>query len=173
MRIMKKAFIVALLALSNLAYLSADLIPTGCHNVLRTVTVANCSAFPDYTLVGYIYLIQSGGHKVIQIQENVPIDKGYKLNTLKVYALKTSFVSASGGLSAINFDEMATIIEPSAFLNPAPTYVVDADPLKSEKFVYKIAGVTAGKLVLYVAEHTMEYNNGQAPVTEYFQPPVN
>lgn len=165
---MKKTLLITLFILCSLAYLSADVIPTGYHVVPREVTINNCSAFPQFKLVGYIYLIQNGQYQVYEIQENVPINKGYKLNTFKIYALSTLYIDACGGLSAVNFSAISAIVPASDFIDPAAITVKNEDPLAKEKIVYSIAGIVNGQLVLFVSEHTLEYSNGQPPVTEHF-----
>lgn len=166
---MKKFMLLVLFMLISLAFLTADIIPSGYRYVPRYVKIANCSQFPEYSVVGVISQItQNGALKLVELQDNMVMDKGYKFNGFQIYALKKSFITASGGLTAIDFDTIKTTIPPADIVDPAPFTVKDSSPLASETVIYKIAGVVNNKLVLYVAEYTLAYRNGQPSETRYF-----
>jgi hypothetical protein len=157
--------IFALLAISSFA----DVIPPDSHFVTRTVMIANCNAYPEIRLVGYITGISFQGYKLDEIKENVALNKGYKFNTYKVYALKTSFVQNAGGVSAIDFTPIAAKLPALGIIDPGSYYIENTKPLATETYVYRIWGYdTAGKLIVYLSKSTITYNDGTpAKITEF------
>lgn len=142
--------------------LSGDVIPEHTHYVERQVMVTNLSAFPEVVLVAYVTGPMIASYEVALIQENVPLNKGYKFNQLRVFALKKSALDDKGGLAAINFQRIAATRPPAEILDPAGTYVDNESPLIFEAHYYRIQQVTAAVLTLKLERSLYRYNNGAA-----------
>jgi hypothetical protein len=168
-KIILSILIIALLTISGFA----DVIPPHYHVVTRTVVIANTSQFPEVQLVGYITGPTISGFQIDQIKENVALVKGYKMNTYKLYAVKTSFIQSAGGLAAINFSAIAQRVAPIDILDPGSYAIENTKPIASENVVYRIWGYNAnGQLVVYLARKTITFSDGTAPqTTDYtYQP---
>ncbi len=147
----------------------ADVIPPDSHYVTRTVTVANTSAFPEIQLVGYITGPTIQGYQVELIKENTALVKGYKFNAYKVFALKSSFIQASGGISSVDLASIAARVAPVNIIDPGSYYIENTKPLLTETYVYRIWGYDGnGRLIVYLSRSTLTFNDGTpAKVTDY------
>lgn len=165
---MKKMILVLSIIIFCATYFYGDVIPPDSHYVTRSVTISGLSAYSDLQLIGYITGPMIQGYEITAIKENVSLNKGYKFNTFKVYAIKTSLVEAKGGLDAIDFSQVVAVLAPVAILDPGSYYVANSNPLSAETVVYKVAGYKDNTLVLYIAERKLEYNNGASPKMETY-----
>jgi hypothetical protein len=166
---MKKILFFGLILAGFVSSIFADVIPPDSHYVTRTVVVSNCSQFPEIQLVGYITGPTISGYQVEQIKDNTALTKGYKFNTYKVYAVKTSFIQKAGGISAIDFSAIAARVAPVDIIDPGSYYIGNTKPLASDNFVYRIWGYNSnGRLIVYLAQKTLTFNDGTpAQVTNY------
>jgi hypothetical protein len=169
---MKKMLLIAIMAFACFIQASADVIPPNSHLVTKTVVFSNCSQFPDIQLAGYITGPTIPTYQIDQIKENVALAKGYKFNIYKVYALKTSFVQAKGGIAGIDFAPIVLKVAPVDIPDPGSYYIENTKPLASEALVYRIYGYNAAnQLVVYLSQRTLTYTDGTQPqVTNYTYP---
>jgi hypothetical protein len=108
------------------------------------------------------------GYELLIVEQDVPLTKGYKFNTLKLYAIRQEVIDAAGGIENIDYDSLIQVVSPVEIIDPAGFTIEDANPLVSEKITYTVWGVENGTLVLYISERRLEYNDGSPDTVEYF-----
>ncbi|MBN2532687.1 MAG: hypothetical protein JXB88_07350 [Spirochaetales bacterium] len=165
---MKNIIIIGILLTVWIGICCADVIPEGHHIVSRGVIIANCNDYPDYTLVGYITGPMIDDYELLVVKQDVAINKGYKFNTFRLYAIRQEVIQAMGGVEYIDYSYLIDIIPPVSIINPAAFTIEDANPLSSETIIYTIYGIENGKLVLYISERRLGFNDGSSPVIEYY-----
>lgn len=165
---MKKNIIILLLLILCIQISTGDVIPGGHHVVSRSVTISNCDEYPDYTLVGYITGPMIVDYELLIVEQDVHLNKGYKFNELKLYAIRSDVINAMGSVENIDFGYLTRVAAPIEIIDTAPTYVVDANTLISEAIVYTIWGVSEGELIIYISERRLEYDDGSPPTIRRF-----
>ena len=168
---MKKLFIIGLLIIIWISCSWADIIPEGHHIVYRSVTVSNCNDYPDYTLVGYITGPMINGYEILVIEQDKIINKGYKFNDIKLYAIQQDVIQQMGGIENIDFDYLTGVTSPAAIINPAYYTIQDANPLISDTIIYTIWGIEDGRLIMYISERRLGFNDGSPETVEYYSYP--
>lgn len=165
---MKKILCLGILLIAGFSLIHADVIPAGHHVVSRVVTIANCDDYPGYTLVGYITGPMIADYDLQIIEQDVPLNKGYKFNEMKLYAVHQDVIETIGRVEDLNFSELTQIIAPVEIIDPGPFVIEDANPLVKETVVYTIWGEANGELILYISERRLDYNNGAPPTVEHY-----
>ncbi len=147
---------------------SADIIPQDSHPVAGEVTITNLDRFPNFVLVGYVTGPMIETHEVYLIEENQPLTKGYKFNSLRLFAIESTALANVGGLAGIDFQAVCQEITPADVMDPYRGYVSNANPLASEHYYYEVESVSAQKLVLRPQRKVSTFNDGQADrIVEY------
>lgn len=157
-----KYLITVLITLTCLPPLLADVIQNGYHSVNREVVFVNLEAFPELSLVAFIQG-PTGVPAPYVITNNVPLTKGYKFNTLTVYAISNTLLTSKGGPGNLTFN-----ISNGNVIDPYGGTVIDANPLVYEKIVYQISGYSNANVILKVKQRIQTYNNGSKPVTNNY-----
>ena len=143
----------------------ADVIPEGCHVVHREVSLTNLKDFPEFLLIGYITGPMIDGYELQVIEDNVPLDKGYKFNTYALFAITKSLIEEAGGVENIDFKKIADTIPPVEILDPGDQYVADENPLSEEYYYYAIVKATDDTLQVKLTRQVLKYQNGQPDKT--------
>ena len=143
----------------------ADIIPEGSHVVHREVSITNLKDFPEFLLIGYITGPMIDGYEIQVIEDNVPLNKGYKFNTYSLFAITKSLVQQAGGVEKIDFKKIAESIPPIEILDPGDQYVVDENPLSEEFYYYAIIKATDETLQMKLTRQVLKYQNGQPDKT--------
>lgn len=158
---MNKIFMtMAGLMLIGWSSVSGDMIPGDSHYVERSVYLTNVADFPDVTLIGYITGPMVENYSVYVVQSNVPLDKGYKFNKLRIFALKKSAVEQKGGLAAIDFKRLAAAHPPAEMLDPAGYYLSNDHALASEAHFYRISQATDATMTLTLDRSIYRFKDG-------------
>jgi hypothetical protein len=165
---MKKALLLFLCIFLIPVAGRSDVIPVGSHVVIRDVVISNIRSFPDISVIAYIKgpMIQS--YEVNQVQENIPINLGYKFNTLNIFIVKNTYITNSNGINNINFDSLAPTYLNADFLAPYMSAISDDQPLVYEKITYVIQGTTDTALTLHISERLLRFNDGTPDVVESY-----
>jgi len=148
----------------------ADVIPVGTRYAPRTVRIVNQKNFPNISLIGWIIPVNGTKPSAYKITENTNITKGYKFNTLKIYAVENSFL-AGKNIDSIKFDKESKAKPVFGDIDISSQIVPKKDPLISDSILYSIAGFCSDFLILckskeYVfykdrkIEHTFEVYSG-------------
>lgn len=143
----------------------ADIIPEGSHVVHREVSITNLKGFPEFLLIGYITGPMIDGYEIQVIEDNVPLNKGYKFNTYSLFAITKSLVEQAGGVENIDFKKIAESIPPIEILDPGDQYVADENPLSEEFYYYAIVKATDDTLQVKLTRQVLKYQNGQPDKT--------
>ena len=143
----------------------ADVIPEGYHFVHREVSITNLKDFPEFLLIGYITGPMIDGYEIQVIEDNVPLNKGYKFNTYSLFAITKSLVEQAGEIENIDFKKIAETIPPIEILDPGDQYVADENPLSEEFYYYTIIKATDETLQVKLTRQVLKYQNGQPDKT--------
>jgi hypothetical protein len=148
--------IVLLIALK----LFSDVLPPNSHEVERSVYITNVSAYHDIYLIGMVKFVGSTVDTIYRIQDNIPLYKGYKFNTLDIFAIEASLVDDNISLNSAAIDHIYTNYTPAEVLDPYGGTVTNDDPLQAEQYFYKIERVTDMNLYLRLYKAILTYNDG-------------
>ncbi len=157
--------ICILLLAGTATLLRADIIPDGHHFVNREVSLTNLKDFPEFLLVGYITGPMIDGYEIQIIEDNVPLDKGYKFNAYKLFAILKSLAEQAGGVENIDLKKIADTTPPVEILDPGDQYVPDDNPLSEEYYYYTIIKATDETLNIKLTRQVLKYQNGQPDKT--------
>ncbi|MCD6497188.1 MAG: hypothetical protein J7M25_02655 [Deltaproteobacteria bacterium] len=145
-----------------------DGIPPGYHLVFRDVLITNVDEHPDIVLVAYVVGPMIDTYEAAVVEQGVPLNKGYKFNSLRLFALQKSAFDNAGGLAGIDFKSLAATIEPAEIIDPGMYLVVDENPLQTEECFYRIQSTGAGVVTLALKSRVLKYNNGTTDRVEEF-----
>jgi len=156
---MKMKTIVTLMLIIIPSYIAlADIIPENHHYVEKCVKITNLSEFNDISLLGFVpgplpfetYLISS----------TECLQKGYKLNTLSIYAVEKAYL-LDKNITSIDWSKDNHSIKSNIQVDCGGGYVPNSDPTSAINQFYKIAGFTENTLVLYKWMEINKFNNGK------------
>jgi hypothetical protein len=159
---------ILLIGLALVPLTHGDIIQEGHHAVGKQIRINNLSEFPDFVLIGYVTGPMIQTYEVYLVEENAPLTKGYKFNTLKLFAIESEVLSTAGGLEAIDFQALSRTMSPAAIPDPCCEIVPDTNPLESEHYDYEIESVSEHTLVLALTRKVSTFNDGQADTIEEF-----
>lgn len=153
---MKKIFLLTiLLAFSNVTY--CDIIPENSHSVDKCVKIINSADFPEIVLIAYTEY-PGGGSNAFVIEPNSCIEKGYKFNSLKILAIKKSYLT-NKNLDSINWKNDKNIFRANIDIESYGGYVDNLTPISSIEEYYKIESFQDSTLVLYKSKEVTKFNN--------------
>jgi hypothetical protein len=142
-----------------------DVLPDGHHNVFRDAAITNLNEYPELALIGYITgPTLDTAYEAYRIEENVPLYAGYKFNQLRLFAMPTSVFEEAGGLDNIDMQKVAQTF-PSIEMVSFYDTVSDSNPLKAERYYYRITAAAESGITLTLYQRVLSYNNGQADTT--------
>ena len=155
---MKKIFLLTiLLAFSNLTY--CDIIPENSHSVDKCVKIINSVDFPDIVLIAYTEH-PGGGSNAFVIDPTSCIEKGYKFNSLQIFAVKKSYLT-NKNLDSIDWKNDKNVFRANIEIDSYGGYVDNLSPISSIEEYYKIENVRDSSLVLYKSKEIIKFNNGR------------
>ena len=164
---MKKLIIICVVFVLVIK-LSSDIIPPDSHGIDRSVYITNVSAYPDIYLVGIVKYVGGTIDTVYRIQDTIPLYKGYKFNTLDIFAIEASLVDINISLNSAAINHIYANYSPAEVLDPYGGIVANDDPLQAEQYYYKIDRVTDMNLYLRLYKAILTYNDGSPDKTIYY-----
>lgn len=153
------------------ASLFADLIPENSHAVSQSVKITNTSNFPDTIIVGCIFGIPEA-NSCYTISDETLLSKGYKFNSLYLFAISSTTLESYGGVDAIVFDEdnnsniisfttlqdsNKTILMP---ITSGTLYIDNNYTMESDSYFYEISSVKEDNLTLSLKKRVITFNDG-------------
>jgi hypothetical protein len=160
--------VIACLVLLLAIKLFSDVIPPDSHVVERSVFITNTSAYPQVYLIGIVKFVGSRVDSIYRIQDNVPLYKGYKFNTLDLFAIETSLVTTKISLDSSAVDHIYSNYAPAEVLDPFGGTVTNDDPLQAEQYFYRIERITDTNLYLKLFMGIFKYNDGSPDKTIFY-----
>ncbi len=157
-------YIVLLLAIK----LFSDVLPPDSHVVDRSVYITNVSAYPDIYLIGIVKYVGGNIETVYRIQDNLPLHKGYKFNTLDIFAIETSLIDNNISLDSTEVNHIYKNYSPAEVLDPYGGTVTNDDPLQSEQYFYRIERITYTYIYLKLFKGILKYNDGSPDKTIFY-----
>jgi len=181
--IQRKTIISAILLCLFLSFNSvyADTIEEGYHFVRQCKKIVNLQDFPDIVLIALVDGPLPPNEPVYLIKPNSCLSRGYKLNSIKIYAAEKSYIDSRGlrNLNIVRLKEpgIAHTIDDENLLSaseymegPTPSVVPDTDPLIETNIELSIAGFLGDRVILYESKRILKYRNGN-PVTLTYEKP--
>jgi hypothetical protein len=144
----------------------ADIPPKNSHPLKKCVKIVNLEEFPDLVLIQYV--IGMGGKRWASLISDKCLNKGYKLNGFRIYALNKSYFEKFPTLAEIPFKDNDNFIT----LNPYGGWIPNSDHLKEVIQEHKILGLENDKLNLYLYRETKKYNDGTPEQVKVFPKPT-
>ncbi len=136
-----------------------DIIPDNSHFVHKCVKIINSADFPDIALVAYSEN-PGGGPIVLVIDPASCIEKSYKFNKLKIFAVKKEYL-ANKKLDSIDWMRDRNVFRTNIEIESYGGYVDNLTPIYSIKEYYKIESLENNILVLYKSKEIIKFNNGR------------
>lgn len=156
---MKKIlFLTILFAFSKASY--GDIIPDHSHSIHKCVKIVNAQDFPGISLIA---VIRHPGSEILNAQLLDPsacIEKGYKFNILRLFAVKSSYI-ADKKLDSINWLKDKNCLHANIYIESDGGYADNATPVSSIDEFYKIEGITDTSIILYKCKEVIKFNNGR------------
>jgi hypothetical protein len=164
---MNKSIIVCLVLVVAIKLFS-DVLPPDSHPVDRSVYITNISDYPAISLIGIVKYVGFRVDTVYRIQENVPLYKGYKFNTLDIFAIESHLLGDKISLDSTAVNHIYTKYSPAEVLDPYGGTVSNDDPLQAEEYFYKITRVTDANAYLKLYKAIQHYNDGSPDKTTLY-----
>jgi len=147
--------------------------PNKYHLVEQCTKIANISNFSDVYLVAYTTGPMTPPDPYI-IEENKCLTRGYKFNTLAIYAMQKTYLD-SKGIKNIDFVNDTNVLASNIKDFKFGTYVDNSDPTNKEEYIYNVAGfmaknveVSYNSVYLFLSQKTTWYNDSTPTKTENF-----
>ncbi len=83
-------------------------------------------------------------------------------------AIQKSAIDNAGGLGGIDLTSLAERVTPAEIIDPGIFTVVDANPLESTEYYYRIQSVGGSTITLTLAQRILKYNDGTPDRVEDF-----
>jgi hypothetical protein len=144
----------------------ADIKPKDSHLLNKCVKIVNIEEFPELVLIQYV--IGMGGKRWASLISDKCLDKGYKFNGFRIYALNKSYFDQFPTLEEIPFKDNNNFIT----LNPFGGWISNSNHLSGLIQEYKILGLENDKLNLYLYRETKKYNDGTHDQVNVFPKPT-
>jgi hypothetical protein len=138
--------------------LYSDIIPDNAHFLSHCMKITNISDYKGISLIGNVKEIGGGEYNYI-INDSTCLSKGYRFNTLFIYAVNADY------LSGMNIDEIVWAGSQNTSvaninLDPAGGYVDNLNPLSGHDEYYKIMGFTDVNVILHKWKEVFKFTNG-------------
>ncbi len=164
----------------------ADILPPDSHSLDLCVKIANLVEFPDVTIVGLIQgpMSSESGYRLSEVAGGTCLGKGYKFNSLSLYAVKKNGLGPSGVQSlgvktttkpnegcidengqtctykAYSIDDSRAQLLSDA-IETYGGYISNSDQRSSVSVNYYLAEGQNGKISLVKGETTTKYTDGR------------
>jgi hypothetical protein len=160
---MKTLFVLFILILN---LWSDTLPPEGYHYVSRKTYITNVSQYSNYVLIGYADLLTGDYPKPYLIENDVALYKGYKFNTLYIYAMSRELFDAHGGLEGIDLEGLSKKSQYSPF--PSDIYIVDDNcSVLQDDYYYDIESIDDANIVFKLQQRIITDKEGETKVIHY------
>lgn len=157
---MKQVIIIVIATcILNVQYAFGDIIPENTHYVDKCVIITNISDYADLTLLGYIKNMGSEHEGTYVITSSDCLTKGYKFNSLYVYAVSSDYI-ADKDIDTIDLPNDGKALMSSIILEPYAGYYHDSIPFDKIEEYYKILGFTESSMVLFKWKEVFGFMNG-------------
>ncbi len=160
-------------------FVSADLIEPGTHYVDKCIKLSNMTDYNTYTFFNVGTLGNDSEIRYLSIATpNTCLEQGYKYNSYKLMAITTESINLPEIEQKINDMQYSDIdlsaaISTNVELAPFGGYVVDANPIISEKVIYSIKEINFNQIILTKTRKETEYSNGIDKKVEIFDEDSN
>jgi hypothetical protein len=158
MKLYRFALLISFLLLGKISY--CDIIPENSHAVDLCAVITNLSDYPEISLLGYV-TGPTGVIPTYQINATDCLQKGYKYNTLYIYAVKNCYLSGKD-ITTIDWTKDCNALKSSIDIEPFGGYVDDSNPINAKEQFYKIVGFTDTSVVIFKWKEINKFNNGKA-----------
>ncbi len=180
----QKIFIFLFVSLLAISFVHADIIDPDTHPLNRCVKIVDANTNPDYVLISFVTGPIADSEKPTVVDSNTCLSKGYKFNSLKLYAFDKSYFNtvgiegikvgkqsvpgdcAGGCFMPAMTDEHAIQVTPN--IEPYGGYVSDKDSRTKESIEYSIIGLENGTVNLAKTKQTTSYESLQGDKVEVF-----
>lgn len=144
----------------------ADVIPENAHYVSMCVKITNIEEYQEIALLGFIES-RVGSNQIYLVSQSKCLTKGYKFNTLELYAVKKTYLEGKD-TSKLDLPNDKNAVKTNIQINPYYGYISDSNPLVSIEQYYKIVGFTESSVIIYMWKEISKYNNGQKDQVKTF-----
>jgi len=176
--------LITLMATIFLMGLYAEIIPDleEYNSVERKVIITNIDAYPNIVLLGCIEA-KVGNSITYKIEENIPLNVGYRFNDFRLLAINKELLEISGGIedkvSDINQESTNKILSDKFIAlsksksSPAMpgsfnVYVEKKYPMKTDDYYYEITETTNNNLTLKLKKRVITFTDDTADkIIEY------
>lgn len=156
MKTLKLFFLISLLLIIQNVY--CDVIPDNSHYVDKCVKITNLSDYSDISLIGYV--AEPMSIPTYFITTTNCLTKGYKYNTLYIFAVENSYLSDKD-ITIINWLNDDHAIKSNIQIECNGEYLPNSSPISSINQFYRIVGFTETSMVLYKWMEVNKFNNGK------------
>lgn len=147
--------------------LLADVIPDDAHYVDKCAKITNIDEYENLYLLGYVNYVGAEHENTYKILSSDCLTKGYKLNSLQIYAVHTSNID-SLDINKLDLPNLNYALKSNIDIEPYAGYYPNSDPTKGIQEFYKIMGFNETSVVLHLYKKVTTYNNGNSDLVEEF-----
>jgi hypothetical protein len=123
------------------------------------VKITNLTDYTDISLLGYVTGPKSIPTYLITSSECLV--KGYKYNTLNIFAVKNSYLSDKD-ITTIDWLKDNSVIKSNIPIESFGEYLSNSIPISAINQFYRIVGFTETSVVLYKYMEVNKFNNGKS-----------
>ncbi|MDD3084177.1 MAG: hypothetical protein PHP82_04080 [Candidatus ainarchaeum sp.] len=143
---MKKILFFGIFLIISLSFAFADIIPPDSHPVEKCVTINNIDLFDEYVIIGKITgpMINDTGFEIVELVQNVCLNKGYKFNKFMIYAITKNYFEEA---DVIDFNS-ANVFPSNIEIDPYGGYTSNFDSTTKIEIILTIKEITDNQLIL-------------------------
>ncbi|MDP4240395.1 MAG: T9SS type A sorting domain-containing protein [Bacteroidota bacterium] len=166
MKTQRLLLIILLLISCKISY--GDIIPDNSHYVNKCVKITNVENYPEILLIGYsIGVSSSMSIPAYSISSSDCLTKGYKYNSLAIYAAQKSYLTGKD-ITAIDWTKDGNAVKSNMDIECYGGFLDDSNPISAIDQFYRIVGFTDNSVVLYKWKEINKFNNGKPDSTKIY-----
>ncbi|MBN1599853.1 MAG: T9SS type A sorting domain-containing protein [Bacteroidales bacterium] len=146
-----------------------DVIPDDSHYVEKCALITNVDEFPSVTFIGHVNNLVGDDYNYVISSESC-LEKGYKFNTLDIYAVHNAYIDGKD-INEINLSADRNAVKADINIEPYTGYYHDSIPISEIDEYYKVMGFTDSNLVLHMWKKVTKYSDGQTNLVELYDYP--
>lgn len=143
-----------------------DVIPENSHYVQKCAKITNICDFENVSLIGYVQNLLGDDYCYLISSDNC-LKKGYKFNTLEIFAVNSDCVEGEN-VDDINLSNEVYAYKSNIDINPHGGYYHDSIPIERIDEFYEIVGFTETSVILFKWKQITQYNDGSSDFVETF-----
>lgn len=156
---MKKIlFLISFLVLCKISY--CDVVPDFSHSVKKCVKIINATDFSDISIVAHVKHPTGADFETYFINPKTCLQKGYKFNSLYIFAVKKSYLIGKK-LDSIDWSKDNKVLKSNISIDCYGGYESNANPVSSIEEFYKIDGFTDTSVILYKCKEIIRFSDGR------------